>query len=33
MVAANIWNKQLGTGDKVWPSSLRVSRGANNSSP
>jgi hypothetical protein len=33
MVAANILNKQFGTADKGWSSSLGVGRGANNSSP
>jgi hypothetical protein len=32
-VAANILNKQSRTADKGWSSSLRVLRGANNSSP
>jgi hypothetical protein len=32
-VAANILNKQSGTADKGWPSSLGVGRGANNSPP
>jgi hypothetical protein len=32
-LAANILNKQSGTADKGWSSSLGVRRGANNSSP
>jgi hypothetical protein len=32
-VAANILNKESRTADKWWSSSLRVGRGANNSSP
>jgi hypothetical protein len=32
-VAANMLNKQSRTADKGWSSSLRVWRGANNSSP
>jgi hypothetical protein len=32
-VAANILNKQSQTADRVWSSSLKVGRGANNSSP
>jgi hypothetical protein len=32
-VAANILNKQSRTADKMWSSSLRVGRGANNFSP
>jgi hypothetical protein len=31
--AANVLNKQSRTADKGWSSSLRVGRGANNSSP
>jgi hypothetical protein len=32
-VAANILDKQPGTVDKVWSSSLGIRRGANNTSP
>ena len=33
IVAANVLNKQSRTADKGWSSSMRVGRGANNSSP